>query len=91
MKEERHKITENRYRYSLYIILIDIPTKPRAYSIPILFNMPKDFATGKRREGTREEKIKVIESYTMGNSLHAIGQNPHMPVSKAQASRIIKI
>lgn len=50
--------------------------------------MPKDPTTGKRREATLVERVKVIEKHAAGKSYRAIGEE--IGISKSEAQRIIQ-
>jgi len=50
--------------------------------------MPKDPATGKRREATLVERVKVIEKHAAGKPYRAIGEEIGLSASEAQ--RIIQ-
>ncbi|KAG0635049.1 hypothetical protein HOY80DRAFT_477951 [Tuber brumale] len=50
--------------------------------------MPKDPTTGKRREATLVERVKVIEKHAAGKSYRTIGEE--IGISKSEAQRIIQ-
>ncbi|RPB04286.1 hypothetical protein L873DRAFT_1464438 [Choiromyces venosus 120613-1] len=50
--------------------------------------MPKNPTTGKRREATIVERVKVIEKHAAGKSYRAIGED--IGISKSEAQRIIQ-